>query len=183
MKRELGDSRREHRRIGESQIGEGRQDGDTNGITRRVFVAGGARALVLTPIAGAALLQVACGSAEESPSTGETGAGSAGARSGETSREAAPQEPTPEGSAGSEAPTAEPSGGGGSEAARLVTEVPAMAAVVEQLQYTNESPEADQSCANCLFYTARMEDRGKCQLFAQGLVMAQGWCASWSAKS
>jgi len=176
MHRELGDRRSAESRIGES--GEGRRDEGAGGITRRVFVAGGARALVLTPLAGAALLQVACGSAEESPPTQGTGA---------TAREPAPEAPTPEGAAGSaaesEAPKAETPRASGSPATRLVTEVPAMASLVEQLQYVNESPKPDQNCANCLFYTARMEDRGKCQLFAQGLVAAEGWCASWAAKS
>jgi len=183
MHRELGDRRSAESRIGESrESGEGRRDEGAGGITRRVFVAGGARALVLTPLAGAALLQVACGSAEESPPTQGTGEGT-----GETAREPAPEAPTPEGAAGSaaesEAPTAETPRASGSPATRLVTEVPAMASLVEQLQYVNESPKPDQNCANCLFYTARMEDRGKCQLFAQGLVAAEGWCASWAAKS
>jgi len=188
MHRERGE-----RRIVESRIGEARESRDSQhdegvgGITRRVFVAGGARALVLTPLAGAALLQVACGSAEESPPTQGTGAGDAGEGTGETAREPAPEAPTPEGAAGSaaesEAPKAETPRASGSPATRLVTEVPAMASLVEQLQYVNESPKADQNCTNCLFYTARMEDRGKCQLFAQGLVTAEGWCASWAAKS
>jgi len=65
---------------------------------------------------------------------------------------------------------------------QLVTEIAAMQPLVQSLQYVNDSPKPDQRCDNCLFFTATSDGRGRCQLFTQGLVMAQGWCASWQQK-
>ena len=61
----------------------------------------------------------------------------------------------------------------------LVTELEAVAPVVAALQYVHESPVADRRCGNCQLYTPGAEGRGRCQLFAQGLVRETGWCASW----
>ncbi len=68
------------------------------------------------------------------------------------------------------------------EEEKLVTEVPAVAATVQALQYTVKSDKPDQNCANCQFYTATAGGRGKCLLFVQGLVDEKGWCMSWSKK-
>ena len=78
-----------------------------------------------------------------------------------------------------------PAPGGAPSADALVTELPAMAATVQALQYTNQSTKPDQRCANCQFYTPSAPDaqRGACQLFAQGRVAAAGWCASWTPKA
>ncbi len=64
----------------------------------------------------------------------------------------------------------------------LVTEIEAMQPTVDALQYTNSSEKHDQRCANCRFYSSEGEGRGDCEFFAQGLVVAEGWCASWSKK-
>jgi len=68
------------------------------------------------------------------------------------------------------------------EGEKLVTEVPAMAATVQALQYKTVSDKPDQNCANCQFYTAGSGGTGKCQLFTQGLVAEKGWCMSWTKK-
>lgn len=104
-------------------------------------------------------------------------------------------EPKPAGGAPEPAPPAtppaepmapaEPAQGGGAappSADALVTEVAAAAAMVQALQYVNESAKADQRCTNCQLFTAKGEDRGACQLFPQGLVASGGWCASWAKK-
>jgi hypothetical protein len=77
------------------------------------------------------------------------------------------------------APTASPDAAGEQP---LVTEVEAMRPTVQALQYANASTKPDQICSNCLFYTAADGGRGKCPLFAQGVVAERGWCSSWSAK-
>jgi hypothetical protein len=66
--------------------------------------------------------------------------------------------------------------------AKLVTEIPANATLVKTLQYVNVSTVPERNCLNCQLYTARSDDRGKCAVFAQGVVAAEGWCASWSPK-
>lgn len=68
------------------------------------------------------------------------------------------------------------------EDAKLVTEIPANEPLVNSLQYTSESEKPDQSCSNCLLYTAGEGGTGKCQLFMQGVVAENGWCMSWSKK-
>ncbi|MBL7714825.1 MAG: high-potential iron-sulfur protein [Bdellovibrionales bacterium] len=42
---------------------------------------------------------------------------------------------------------------------------------------------AKMSCMNCAQYTALNEGWGKCNIFAQGVVTAGGWCNSWVAKA
>jgi len=49
--------------------------------------------------------------------------------------------------------------------------------------------QAKQLCSNCMFYNnggqkieGQAGDWGKCTLFAQGLVNANGWCNSWALK-
>lgn len=66
--------------------------------------------------------------------------------------------------------------------AKLVTEIPAMQPTVDALKYTHQSTTEGQRCDNCQFYTAQGGGRGKCQLFTQGLVEAEGWCSSWTKK-
>jgi hypothetical protein len=58
-----------------------------------------------------------------------------------------------------------------------------MQPMVQALEYTNETSEPDQRCANCRFYTPQGDTgRGQCQLFAKGLVTAEGWCTSWQPR-
>ncbi len=64
----------------------------------------------------------------------------------------------------------------------MVTDVEAMKATVQALQYIDESAKPDQTCANCQFYTAGEGGKGKCLLFVQGLVTEGGWCMSWTKK-
>jgi hypothetical protein len=44
-----------------------------------------------------------------------------------------------------------------------------------------------QVCATCMLYTAGAkkdgQEAGKCTLFANAAVAAQGWCSSWSKKA
>jgi hypothetical protein len=68
------------------------------------------------------------------------------------------------------------------EEEKLVTEIPAVAATVQALQYKVQSDKPDQNCKNCQFYTAGAGGKGKCQLFVQGLVAEAGWCMSWTKK-
>src|SRR5262245_32848738 len=68
------------------------------------------------------------------------------------------------------------------EEEKLVTEIPAVAATVQALQYRVKSEKPDQSCSNCQFFTATSGGRGKCQLFVQGVVDEKGWCMSWTKK-
>ena len=76
-------------------------------------------------------------------------------------------------------PAASPPGGGTEQ---LITEIAGSAAMVQALQYVNQSAKPDQNCGNCQLYTAQSGGVGKCQLFATGLVKEAGWCASWAAK-
>ncbi len=65
----------------------------------------------------------------------------------------------------------------------LVTELPDQT-MVSALQYTNKSEKPDQDCKGCQFFTPQDDGaRGKCQLFAVGLVTSEGWCASWVVKA
>jgi hypothetical protein len=106
----------------------------------------------------------------------------------------APPQPSPKpppgpgagGPAAAPAPAQPPAPGAGAGAAagdQLVTEVEAMKPTVQALQYVHQSPHADQHCANCQFFTPKSGERGNCQLFAQGLVEAKGWCTSWTKKA
>lgn len=49
------------------------------------------------------------------------------------------------------------------------------------------TPFAKQYCSNCMLYTKDgmrgSEEVGKCTLFANQVVKAQGFCSSWSKKS
>ena len=135
-------------------------------ITRREFVRAGAGLAVALPVAPA-LLALACGSSEQAPPP------------------AAPKPPPPAPAPPAQKPS-EPappppppaSAGGG----KLVTEIAANATLVASLQYVARSAKPEQNCANCQFYTAQEGKLGKCQLFAEGLVEAGGWCASWAKK-
>jgi hypothetical protein len=46
---------------------------------------------------------------------------------------------------------------------------------------------ADQKCANCQFYSKAGEvggkEAGKCLMIQGGLVLAEGWCVSWTKKA
>jgi len=150
-----------------------------HGTTRREFVRFGVGAAAALPLVGGVLasLLAACGGGEEA-------ADGAGAPTGAPETEPSAAEPSPP---AQPAEPSEPAGGGqaasgGGAGGQLVTEVPAMAATVQALQYVNESQKPDQDCANCQFYTAQSAERGKCQLFPQGLVAAEGWCSSWTAR-
>ena len=56
---------------------------------------------------------------------------------------------------------------------------------IDYAKYPNrKKPEAkDQFCKNCALYTAKNEGWGKCQMLANGLVSAHGWCGSWNKKA
>lgn len=56
---------------------------------------------------------------------------------------------------------------------------------IDFTKYPNrKKPEAkDQFCKNCALYTAKNEGWGKCQMIANGLVSAHGWCGSWNKKA
>ncbi len=43
--------------------------------------------------------------------------------------------------------------------------------------------EKDHFCHNCALYTSVNEGWGKCTMMTSGLVNANGWCGSYSAKS
>jgi fructose-1,6-bisphosphatase/inositol monophosphatase family enzyme len=64
----------------------------------------------------------------------------------------------------------------------LVTDIAANKALLEGIQYVNESKKEGQHCANCVLYSASEGGLGKCQLFPQGFVKQTGWCMSWSAR-
>jgi hypothetical protein len=154
-------------------------------FTRRRLLVDACAVAALAPLARTL---VACGAPE-----GEDGAP---ARGGEGAARA--ESPEPQAGAGAppsagraESPAAQqPPAAGQAPAAeqapatdgRLVTEIPAMQPLVQSLQYVNESRKPDQRCENCLFYTAAADGRGRCQLFAEGLVLARGWCASWQQR-
>jgi len=57
-----------------------------------------------------------------------------------------------------------------------------MATLVSSLQYTSQSEKPGQNCQGCQFFTAEADGRGKCSLFAEGLVQEAGWCQSWVKK-
>jgi hypothetical protein len=157
-------------------------------ITRRTLLVIGAGA-ALVPLAG---LTIGCDDggaadpyAEEPVPRPGPDAAQAPARTqpeaGATPGAARPPEAA---QAGAPADTAQPAqtAPAAGEAEKLVTEIPAMEPLVTSLTYTNESQKPDQRCNNCLLFTQTSDDRGKCQLFAQGVVAAQGWCMSWAAK-
>ncbi|MEY2986980.1 MAG: hypothetical protein RJB13_501 [Pseudomonadota bacterium] len=57
--------------------------------------------------------------------------------------------------------------------------------VPAELQRPNHGvPFSEQRCSSCMFYSAAEgANVGQCQLLPSGKVKAEGWCASWSAKS
>jgi len=67
-------------------------------------------------------------------------------------------------------------------AAELVTEIPANAPTLRAVGYVERSAKPGQQCGNCVLYQPGADGRGKCGLFAQGLVAEQGWCSSWVGK-
>lgn len=142
-------------------------------VERRQFIGAALRALgALAALPTASAMLAGCGSGDESADPSPAAPPAAGAA---RPPEVPPPTPEPE----TAAPAAPPASAG---AGTLVTEVDAMRPTVEALQYVNESTRADQRCANCLFYTATGDARGRCQLFPQGEVSVRGWCSSWSAK-
>lgn len=145
-------------------------------VDRRRLLKAALRIGLAVPAAGAVLGSVltGCGRGREEE---------AGAPEPEAPPAPAPEveEPASPGEAAPPAaePGSPPAPGGGERP--LVTEVPAMEATVQTLQYTNESPHPDQQCSNCQFYTAAGGGLGRCQLFTEGYVREGGWCQSWTA--
>ncbi|HJO22754.1 MAG: hypothetical protein GY772_13910 [bacterium] len=144
-------------------------------VDRRGFVGIGLRAVAAVfALPAAASLLASCGNGEQ-PAAPQ-------APSPPPDRPAAPQAPSPPKAAAPAAPpvpAASPPGGGTEQ---LITEIAGSAAMVQALQYVNQSAKPDQNCGNCQLYTAQSGGVGKCQLFATGLVKEAGWCASWAAK-
>jgi hypothetical protein len=54
--------------------------------------------------------------------------------------------------------------------------------IISAVQYVEKSTTEGQMCSGCILYTAGEGGRGKCGLFQQGTVAAEGWCTSWAAK-
>lgn len=127
-------------------------------------------------------LLVACGDATESkPSGAGSGPGVAGTKqAGKDSGmsgsmpKASPTPPQPQAAQAQPSPAAADPG-----TDALVTEVPAMATLVQTLGYVNQSEKPDQRCASCALFYDRQDGRGHCRLFSQGLVSTEGWCTSW----
>ncbi len=141
-------------------------------VDRREFFEIGMRtAAALAALPGASLALAGCGSGEERRAPAVPAATRSEGQAGDSA--------SPPRAAAPPAPSA-PSGDSGES--RLVTEVAAVASVVSALQYVNQSARPDQNCANCQLYTAGSGQRGKCPLFAQGLVTEAGWCVSWVAR-
>jgi hypothetical protein len=129
-------------------------------IQRREFLHLGYGALVLTAFTAPGTLLTGC--SEEGPGDSTGTAPSPAPLSPPAAPQSAPATDT-------RAPTS----------GALVTEIEAVAPMVAALQYVHESPIADRQCGNCQLYTPGPDGRGRCQLFAQGLVRESGWCASW----
>lgn len=66
--------------------------------------------------------------------------------------------------------------------ATLVTDIPDNAVTVKAVGYVNEGVKPSQSCKSCMLYQPGPDGRGKCSLFAKGVVKETGWCASWVAR-
>lgn len=53
----------------------------------------------------------------------------------------------------------------------------------EAQNYVDQSPNADQNCANCRFYTAgQAGECGSCQV-VQGPIHPEGYCNLWAAQA
>lgn len=153
-------------------------------MDRRTFLVRGAAGALALPLAGSVIAGLAgCGSEEPPPRATAPGAEPEPVTEAPPSPPAqvSPEQPPAQAQAPA-APAEAPPAAGGDASQQLVTEVPAMAGLVSSLQYVNASPNPDKHCNNCQLYTATSEERGKCQLFPQGLVAAQGYCTSWIAK-
>lgn len=91
-----------------------------------------------------------------------------------------------------------PGGEAANAALKLVEPGKGMAASVNYVHKTSDIkdvkhksdrqgvPFAQQKCQNCMLYTKSGTldggEVGKCQLFADGVVKASGWCTSWAKK-
>jgi len=159
---------------------------DSDELTRRQLLAATAGAFVIAPLAAAcgqegtegeraAPAQPPAPTTEKAPSAAEP---TPPAADQTPPQQQAPADPPPQ--PGSPA-ASDPAAAGD---APLVTEVPAMQALVQSLQYVNDSPKPDQRCENCILFIddAFPGEKGKCQLFTQGAVVAKGWCASWQPR-
>ena len=51
------------------------------------------------------------------------------------------------------------------------------------LEYTEQSQNPDQNCANCNLYQGGDAASGGCPIFPGKEVAAKGWCKSWVAKA
>ncbi len=165
-------------------------------LDRRRFVALVSQVWLTIPVAS--WLLVGCGGDSEDGAATDTtrdagGRGDAAARGGQAagsntgSKQMAKAEQQARDPAGSpeqaaQASSSSPESAPAAEDA-LVTGIPAMATLVETVNYQHESPRSDQSCANCELYTKETDERGSCKLFSQGLVEAGGWCTSWVKKA
>jgi hypothetical protein len=157
---------------------DGRDRGPGADVGRRRFLV----AIGSLPFAVPAAWALAgCSGGEETPRAGGTG-GAAPPTPPPPAPPAAPPTPPPAAPA-AQPPTPPPAASGGTPGDALVTEVEAMRPTVEALQYVHVSQKPDQKCSGCQFYTPASGERGKCQLFQQGLVEAGGWCASWVART
>ncbi len=125
-------------------------------VDRRGFVGIGLRAVAAVfALPAAASLLASCGNGEQ-PAAPQ-------APSPPPDRPAAPQAPSPPKAAAPAAPpvpAASPPGGGTEQ---LITEIAGSAAMVQALQYVNQSAKPDQNCGNCQLYTAQSGGVGKCQ--------------------
>lgn len=167
------------------------EEKNRHGATRREVLRGGGKLALAFPLAGMAL--VACGEDERQfkrsePYTPEdwepSGQATAGQDTGPVTvatdaPDPAPETETPETETPEPPPAASAAGGDG----QLVTEIAGAAPMVAALQYTNTSTTAGQECDGCQLYTAGAGGVGKCQLFAEGVVKATGWCASWAPRA
>jgi len=163
------------------------QDEQSNArsIDRREFFGIGLKtAAAFAALPAASLVLTACGSGDESGESAapaaQPGAAPPKPQAPAPPKPQAPAPPKPQAAAPPKpAPSPAPAQGGD---AQLVTEIAAAGPMVSSLQYVNESPKAEQNCATCQLYTAGEGGRGKCQLFAQGLVKEKGWCISWAPR-
>jgi hypothetical protein len=113
---------------------------------------------------------------------------------------AAPESATTPAAAATESAPAAPAaaGNGGGETLTLISETDATATALNfkhdkanvpaNLQQEKTGvPFAEQSCSNCMFYSAAGQleggEVGSCQLLPAGKVKSGGWCASWSKKA